>query len=93
MSTLFYIILGGLVSLMIIFVFRQQLKEKLSIRTWIFSLLAIALIAFGLAWAETSFHEYEIQAALMGILIFDGIGILFAMLAYRGMKKSNINEK
>ena len=88
MSTLFYISLGVLVTFMVLSVYRRHLKEKLSIRTRSFSFLAIVFIAFGLAWAETSIHEDELQAALMGILVFGGVGAVFAMLAYKGLRKA-----
>ena len=44
---------------------------------------AIFFVAFGILWAVSSLMEHETQAAMMGILIFSGFGILLAIVAYR----------
>lgn len=50
-------------------------------------LLANLSIIFGVAWAYESIIEYEIQAAVMGIVSFGGVGVIFAVIAYRLINK------
>ena len=42
--------------------------------------LAVLLIAFGLAWAYTSFLESEPYAAYMGLIVFGGLGLILGGL-------------
>jgi len=69
----------------LIYLFKFNSEQKLSIRSWIFSILAIILIPFGFSWAVTSFYEFEPQAAWLGILVFSGLGAVFAYLAWQQM--------
>lgn len=46
-------------------------------------LMAILFVAFGVLWAVSSLVEHEVQAAMMGMLLFSGIGVILAIVAYR----------
>lgn len=87
---LVYALLGGLfvaIQLLIRYKLMQVGKAKL----WpncILVLIANAAIMFSLAWAYGSIVEFETQAAFMGIVVFGGVGIIFAIIAYRVISKS-----
>jgi len=64
----------------------RKLKEIGKANFWphgLLVLLANLFIAFGLLWAVSSLVEHETQAAMMGILIFSGFGVIMAIIAYR----------
>ena len=81
MDLLFYIGLGILMVLAFHYARRLQGLKKLDWRTWTAVTISILLVALGAAWAYASFLEYEIRAAWMGLIIFGGLGIVFAFLA------------
>ena len=43
----------------------------------------IAFIVLGAAWAYASMQEHEMQAAMMGLVLFGGTGIVCGIIAYR----------
>ena len=55
-------------------------------------LIANLFIAFGLLWAVSSLAEHETQAAMMGILIFSGFGVIMAIIAYRVISNEPVSE-
>jgi|SaaInl7_200m_RNA_FD_contig_21_2774046_length_404_multi_7_in_0_out_0_1 hypothetical protein len=64
----------------------KKLKEIGKAKIWsnqILSVGAIVLIAFGVLWAVSSLLEHETQAAMMGIIIFSGSGVLLGLIAFR----------
>jgi hypothetical protein len=79
--------------LAVILLFKQNKRQKLDARTWIFALMGIGMIALGLAWANTSFYEGEPQAAWVGIFTFCGFGVIMAFLALRNMFPEKVNFK
>ena len=82
---LVFLLMGILIALSQVSVTRK-LKEIGKTKIWPNQLMILAanvLIAFGLLWAVSSLMEHETQAAMMGVLIFSGSGILVAILSYR----------
>lgn len=84
-----YFILGAFfvgIQVLIRMVLQKLDKAKL----WpncILTLTANALIIFSIAWAYASMLEHEIQAAMMGLLVFGGMGIIIGIVAYRLITK------
>jgi len=52
-------------------------------RAWTSATLSIVLLWLSITWAYASFAEHEIQAAWVGLLVFAGLGIVFAFLTKR----------
>lgn len=46
-------------------------------------LIANVSVFFSIAWAYASILEYEMQAAMMGLLVFGGMGVLLGIGTYR----------
>ena len=65
-------------------IIRRGIRLKVNTRSWIFAVLAVILIPFGLAWSVTSFGENEPTAGYMGILVFSGLGVVCGILAHAG---------
>jgi hypothetical protein len=66
--------------------FNKKLKELGKAKIWpnqVLILVAIVLVAFGFLWAISSLLEHEAQAAMMGILIFSGSGVIVGLISYR----------
>ncbi len=78
---LFYLCLGALMLLAFQYANRFRRVRKFDWRTWSSITLSILLIALGLAWAYISFLEDESKAAWTGLILFGGLGIVFAFLA------------
>ena len=81
MDLLFYIGLGILILLAFQYANRFQRVMKFDWRIWTAVTISILLVALGVAWAYASFVEYENPAAWMGLILFGGLGIVFAFLA------------
>lgn len=92
---MFWLLLGGLVVGVQLFI-RKKLQEAGKAKIWpncILVLLANLAIAFGLAWAYSSIIEYEVRAAMMGLIMFGGTGIVIATVAYKVITKPEKVEK
>ena len=92
---LMYALFGGLF-VAIQLVIRYKLMQVGKAKLWpncILVLIANAAIMFSVAWAYGSIMEYETQAAFMGIVMFGGVGVVFAIIAYRVISKSPKAEK
>ena len=88
------ILLGVLIAIAVFNIIKLKKSKNIDLRSWIFVILATLLIPFGIAWAIQSVHETEIQAAIMGIIVFCGLGAIFAILAWRGIfPKSDSGER
>ena len=83
MGTFFYIFLGVFATMAVLYLYHKHKQHPVSIRGWIFAGIAIVLIVFGLSWAQVSLHENELQAAIMGIVVFSGTGVLVGFLTWR----------
>lgn len=64
-------------------------KEKLWFNC-ILTLVPNALVIFAIAWAYASVIEHEPQAAFVGLLVFGGTGLIFAIIAYRLINKKQV---
>ncbi len=82
---LFYFILGGLfvgLQLYIRNLLTKSGKAKFFPNCVLF-LLANTFLALGVGWMYASLMEHEIQAAMIGLVVFGGSGIVIAIAAYR----------
>lgn len=83
METIFYMILGIITTVLVTYIYQKHKQHPISARGWVFFLSGMILFLFGVAWAQVSIHEREIQAAVMGIVFFSGIGIILSFLSWR----------
>lgn len=81
---MFNFFLGGILCVLVVFVL-FKLKEQQKFNAKNIALLAGAFLTYLIAalWANMSMSEGEIQAAMLGLLIFGGIGLTFSFLLYR----------
>ena len=66
------------------------LKEMGKAQLWpAYTLVLVSnlLIALGVLWAVSSILEHEMQAAMSGILVFGGLGVVVGVLNYRLITK------
>ncbi|MEM9982215.1 MAG: hypothetical protein AAF734_06950 [Bacteroidota bacterium] len=82
METFLLIVVCSAAVLAIAYFVRFSKQNHIARRAWVFGIGALVLIPFGLAWAVTSFAEGEPFAGYMGVAIFSGTGLIFALLAY-----------
>jgi hypothetical protein len=78
-----YIGIGALMLYAFQYAIRFHKVSKFDWRAWTTVTVSILLSMLALAWAYASLVEHEIQAAWVGLLIFGGLGIVFAFLARR----------
>jgi uncharacterized membrane protein len=81
LDLLFYMGLGILALFGFQYANRFSKVMKFDWRTWAAITASILLIVLGIAWAYVSFLEHENGAAWMGLILFGGLGIVFAFLA------------
>lgn len=84
---LMYILVGvalGIVATTLVLHYQKTgLEGGKRIGVYILWLIGLCLIGFGLAWALAAMEEAEPQSAAMGILVFGGIGAIFAIVGFR----------
>lgn len=68
---------------------QNEKKSKLGFTCIIFSVFSFA---FSILWTYDSFLENEVRAASMGIMIFGGLGIVLALLAFKIYTKNSSKE-
>jgi uncharacterized BrkB/YihY/UPF0761 family membrane protein len=78
-----YLGLGALMLYAFQYANRFHKVYKFDWRAWISVTISILLSTLALAWMYASLLEHEIQAAWVGLLLFAGLGIVFAFLARR----------
>lgn len=84
-----YFILGALFIGIQLFIHNTLTKARKA-KLWpncLLTLVANTSIIFSIAWAYASILEHEVQAAMMGLLVFGGTGVIFAIVAYRVITK------
>lgn len=81
---MFNFILGCIICIVVVFIY-NKLKSEKKLNAKNVTLLAGAALAFLIAalWVSTSIGEDEIQAAMVGLLIFGGIATILSVLLYR----------
>ncbi len=82
---LIYFIFGGLFVGLQVYVWNQLKragKANLFLSSILF-LLANSFLCLGLAWMYASIVEHEMQAAMLGLLVFGGSGIVLGIVGYR----------
>lgn len=86
-----WILFGVAMSGSILFLY-TTLKDKLTVTTWITSIVGLIAVFFGLAWMISSIIENEMRAAAMGLMIFTGFGVILLIITVR-MATSNKNSE
>ncbi len=84
----FYLITGGLIAFAIAKLVQLKKNRKIDRNELTIMISAIFLTAFGIAWSYTSILEDEPQAAVMGIVIFSGLGMVLGGWGFWKMKFS-----
>jgi len=76
---------AGAVSFSAITYFYKKLKEigRFSKGSYTFVVLSSLTFAFTLLWTYDSYVENEVRAANMGLLVFGGLAVVFAIVAHR----------
>ena len=82
---LVYAIIGALFAIVQVLIRKhlQSMDKAKLFPNCFLMLIANALIFFSIAWAYASVIEFEMQAAMMGILVFGGPGVLLGLGTYR----------
>ena len=81
---LFYFILGGLtVGLQVLVQHALRKAGKAGLWPTVLTLSANAFLTLGLAWMYASILEHEMQAAMLGLIIFGGTGVIISIITYR----------
>ena len=78
-----YLGLGALMLFAFQYAYRFHKVLHFDWRAWVTATISILSSTLALAWAYASLLEHEIQAAWVGLLIFGGLGIVFAFLTTR----------
>jgi hypothetical protein len=76
-----YLGLGILILLAFQYAKRFDRVVKLDWRTWTAVTISILFAALAVGWAYASFLEFEDAAAWTGLILFGGLGMVFAFLA------------
>lgn len=87
LDVIVYLGLGALTLFAFQYAYCFHKISKFDWRAWTTITISILLSTLSLAWAYASLVEHEIQAAWVGLLIFGGLGIVFAFLAKRFAQK------
>ena len=83
---LFAFLLAGILITLAQIKAHSLLKEMGKARLWptcTLVLVANLHIALGFLWAVSSILEHEMQAAMTGVLVFGGMGIVIGVFNYR----------
>jgi hypothetical protein len=82
---LIYFIFGGLfvgLQMYIWNLLKRTGKANLFLNSLVF-LFANSFLVLGLAWMYASIVEHEMQAAMLGLVVFGGLGIVLGIVGYR----------
>ena len=88
LDALFYMGLGALTLLAFQYAYRFHKVLKYDWRAWTTTTISILLGVMAIGWAYVSFWEHENQAGWMGLLLFGGLGIVFAFLTRQLTRKT-----
>ena len=71
--------------------FHMKLKQdnKINKLNFTFILLSACTFVFTILWTYDSYVENEVRAANMGLLVFGGLAVVFAILGYRFTQKND----
>ena len=87
LDVIFFTGMGALMVLGFQYAGRWAKVIKFDWRAWTFASISILLVWLSITWAYASFSENEIRAGWVGMLIFGGLGIVFAFLTSRLAKQ------
>ncbi|HSQ87733.1 hypothetical protein [Romboutsia sp.] len=90
---LVWFVAGGL-SFSVITYFYMKFKQdnKCDKLSFTFIVLSALTFDFTILWTYDSYIENEVRAANMGLLVFGGLVVVFAIIAYRLIAKKNNSE-
>ena len=84
---LIYTLVGVLFGILLILIIQHYQKAELTagklVGVMVLIIIGMILVCFSLDWAFASVIEGEPQAAAMGLLVFGGIGVIFAICGWR----------
>lgn len=82
---LIYAIIGALCAVVQVLIRKnlQKIGKAKLFPNCLMMLIANVSVFFSIAWAYASILEYEMQAAMMGLLVFGGTGVLIGIGTYR----------
>ena len=81
---LFYFLLGGVaVGLQLLVQYLLNKVGKAGLWPSALALSANAFLMLGLAWMYASILEHEMQAAMLGLIVFGGTGVIIGIVVYR----------
>ena len=83
LDVIFFTALGALLHWGFQYAGRFSKVYKFDWRAWTSASLSILLFWLSITWAYASSAEHEIQAGWVGLLLFSGLGIVFAFLTKR----------
>ncbi|PAB59067.1 hypothetical protein [Anaeromicrobium sediminis] len=87
---LVWFVSGGLMfSSMTYFHMKLKQDNKANKMNFTFIVLSACTFAFTILWTYDSYVENEVRAANMGLLVFGGLAVVFAILAYRFTTKKD----
>ena len=82
---LVYFALGGLFVGLQLYVWnllKRSGQPNFFLSNFVF-LLGNSLLCLGLAWMYASILEHEMQAAMLGLVVFGGLGLVLGIVGYR----------
>lgn len=84
----------GAVSFSAITYLYMKLKQTGKFSKGSFTFIILSSLTFSLTslWAYDSYLENEVRAANMGLLVFGGLAVVFAVIAYRLTLKKKVNK-
>ncbi|CAH2213407.1 hypothetical protein [Tepidibacter aestuarii] len=90
---LVWFVVGGLICSSIAY-FYMKLKQDNKINKLNFTsiLLSACTFSFTILWTYDSYVENEVRAANMGLLVFGGLAVVFAILGYRFTQKNDVSK-
>lgn len=79
-----WFISGGLSFSAITYFYMKSKQNKKGNRlSFTFIVLSALTLAFTILWTYDSYIENEVRAANMGLIVFGGLAVVFAIIAYR----------
>ncbi|CAH2213403.1 hypothetical protein [Tepidibacter aestuarii] len=87
---LVWFIAGGLMFFLLTYFYMKLKKDnKINKLNFTFILLSACTFVFTILWTYDSYVENEVRAANMGLLVFGGLAVVFAILGYRFTQKND----
>lgn len=88
-----FVVGAGSFSAITYFYFKLKEKGTFGKGRFTFVILSALTAAFAVLWTFDSYIENEIRAANMGILVFGGLAVIFALVAHKMKAKVQVETK